>query len=147
MGAYITVVELDVLVSQLYTADELDEVGWGAMSAGDKQIHLNRATNIIDSLNFNGVKAVAGESLAFPRVINGRNIGIPECVKKAVASTVIYELKAKSNVNIQLQRQGVKQVSASKASVTFGDSSAHTAALGIEARKFLKPYLITWISR
>ena len=68
---YLSLEELEILVKQLATPAELISVGWWDLSVDAKQVYLDRAVAMFESLKFLGVKQNSAQPLLFPRTING----------------------------------------------------------------------------
>jgi hypothetical protein len=148
VDSYITIAELDVLVSQIFTSAELLDIGWGQLTSGDKQVYLTRAMLLIESLNYRGVKEEYKQELSFPRLINSSgyysqmdffpiesliggfiHTGIPDNLKKALAHIVVMSIQDTSSSRKKLQRQGVKSLRAGDVAETYIDDASLKVAL------------------
>jgi hypothetical protein len=140
VDSYITIAELDVLVSQIFTSAELLNIGWGQLSSTDKEIYLSRGMQLLESLNYRGVKEEYKQQLSFPRLINSSgyyiemnffpietliggfiHTGIPDNLKKALAHIVVMSIQDTSSSRKKLQRQGVKSLRAGDVAETYID--------------------------
>lgn len=147
MDSYLTTLELDELVLQLFTPDELDKVGWSELSDTDKSVLLTRATNYIDTFAFRGKPSSSEQDLKFPRVINKVDVGIPLQIKKCTAHLVFLYLEDKKSSRKQLQKDGVKRVSAGKVTEEYQDNLDFYTLNKDTINGYLNKYLVKGVLR
>lgn len=71
---------------------ERGNVLWATFDVLRKEANLRRATDYIKYIfgpSFIGVKAVAGQSLPFPRIIDYVNVGVPISIQEATAELAL----------------------------------------------------------
>lgn len=68
--SYVTLDEANEIASKNYTSTSDILVKWNALSDSDKEVLLRNSCTSIDCLKFDGVKARANQSLAFPRKLS-----------------------------------------------------------------------------
>ena len=136
MPSYATIAE-----AQLYFDRILSKRPWDCASAAEKTLALAQATDIIDRLNFLGVKTLDTQLNQFPRK---DDTVVPDDVKNASAAIALALLDGVDPEleyqNLHLKSQGYGSVRSSYDQVP---PQPHTAAgiPSVTAWRFLKPYL------
>lgn len=124
METYLTLVELEAVLTEMFTSSELASYGWDTLSDADKTVYLNRATIKIESLYYRGIKASSDQTLKFPRIIDGVDVGVPDGVNQALAYLTMAENPDFSSDNrTNLQAQGIKSIKVEGSSETYSDSA------------------------
>ena len=67
--AYISLVDADLYMTNNYVSTSTEYTTWDALSDGDKEIYLKKATKRIDRQILRGIKAVDTQTLEFPRAL------------------------------------------------------------------------------
>jgi hypothetical protein len=135
MESYITLLELNTLVEELFDEDdELADVGWSTRSDKSKNVHLGNAMRAVESLRYFGRKAdisiapngSPNQPLKFPLFLGNTSevfiplasvnnsilhTGIPEALKKCVAHLTILSMQEAKSSRVKLQRVGVIAIS------------------------------------
>jgi len=136
MPSYMTVEDAD-----LYFANRLYVRTWECSSAEEKRKGLYSATEIIDRLNFSGVKAVSTQTNQFPR---DTDTVVPDDVQKAAAEIALALLDGvdpdMEYENLALKSQGYGGV---KSTYSEDASQPHKVAgiPSVMAWRYLRPYL------
>ena len=136
MAAYITREDANTyFAARLFTAE------WDAASDSDKDKALTMATDIIDSLAFNGVKANAEQENQFPR---GLDTSVPVPVQRAcaeIAKALLEGIEPDKEANtLNIESHGIGSL---KVNLRVSQVPEHRRA-GIPsytAWKLLNPYL------
>lgn len=120
---------------------------WTARSEEDRKAALLSAMLAIDRLPFAGRKSDSNQTEAFPRVIHGQDIGIPDDVKLAVTFHALGSCSTGLGRELdEARRAGVSSYSLDDFSVSFRASSDQTvdplAGMSAEVLALLKPYLL-----
>ena len=142
MVSYVLVEEANDLVSKTLTSDEISKSGWVELSDSDKLIWLNRATAFIDSLPYRGKKANKMQTNKFPRVVNTLEIGIPNAVKTCTAHLAYLLLLDSKSARREMQKTGVKSITASKVSESYNEDTSFKALNKETVDSYLSPYLV-----
>lgn len=119
---------------------ERGNAAWAALTIDRKQQLLIKATDyVIGKYNaaFDGRKAVAGQALSFPRIINYVNVGIPNGVKAAIAELALVASTTLLSPNIT---RGKKRVKVGPLEVEYDGNSA-TQTEFVTASLKLTPFL------
>lgn len=131
------------------TCAEAEINAYRALSIQDQQAAIMRAMLAIDRLRFKGRRVDATQTEAFPRVIDGVDVGIPKEVKLAVALQALSEgTKSLDNAKLQqLASSGVTSYSIDDFSVSFGGdkknmSIAQRNGVCEATWQLLEPYLL-----
>lgn len=121
---------------------------WGALNETDQKAMLFRAMLLIDGLPFQGTKKLKSQTEAFPRILHGEDIGMPEEIKLAVTLQAFSEIHSGLSEELKAaQEAGVSSYSLDDFSVSFGSESVQTKRFnpfeGVcsEALMLLKPFL------
>lgn len=152
----------DIPYADNYFEYDLEAQIWRDASEMDKQRALVTATRQIDTLNFQGTKALPDQPLAFPRrkevylsehelmklklmISQSTTPLYPEDVKRATCEQALYLLQnQKSDQTFdKLQGKGIKSYSVGDVSVTF-EASSYNASLSQtspKARTYLDQYI------
>lgn len=155
--SYISQADATAYMVAHYATTDAKHVAWDVLSSDDKDIHLRKATQIIDRQPLIGYKAVTTQVLAFPRVIYTEydqeyiNTGgaisndnwyvqpsVPTEVKNAQVELAL-QLANGTSSRIELQRQGVKSFSLGKLSETY--TGSQNRIVSQEAKELLAPYM------
>lgn len=166
--SYISVADATTYIASNYTSTSSVYTAWNALSAGDKEIYLRKATKKIDRQMLRGIKAIDSQVLEFPRAIKSNerfydedvvgvsvsrynNYVVESSVSQLVKDAQVEEAVA---LNIdggglsnrqKLQRQGVKSFSLGDLSEEYGaglsSSFNSTTLASLEAKELLKYYL------
>lgn len=107
---YVSIEELDNIISILATKVELDKIGYSGLDIEVREQLIKKAMSVIDMQLFRGRKVSNTQENAFPRIVDGSNTLIPPSVKYATASYVLQELKTTSSKRLQLQNEGVVSI-------------------------------------
>lgn len=154
VNSYVSVEDADEYFSTVLNSDS-----WINAIYSDKEKALITATRSIEKLKFQGIKAVVGQPLQFPRALYvGTNISfrptqynnylngwmvqndIPSEVKNAVCEEALSLLKGIPK-RIQLQKQGVKSFTIGDLQESYTDKSV--SLISQDAIDFLSPFLTT----
>jgi len=150
---YISVADADTYMTNNYISTSTEYTTWDALSDGDKEIYLKRATKRIDRQKIRGAKAVDTQTLQYPRAlklcgrwyeqpvygvnVNGsRDWYIETAVQQNVLDANVEEALASALVDsgassngserAQLQAQGVKSFKLGDLSETYGSGLSST---------------------
>jgi len=132
-----------------YFADRLYSDNWNNASHSDCASALIMATQRVEVLPLSGRKAVKGQTLHFPVVLEGHHVRAEQSpaptVPKAVLNAVCEEaLAILSGVDkrARLQAAGVESFNVGGLSETFNDMGfAYQGLQSIEARHLLQPWM------
>lgn len=134
--AYSTIVE-----AQTYMDGKLNTDAWDDATVSDQTTSLIQATTIIDRLNFNGLVAVEGQALSFPR---GTDTVVPEDIKNAsheIALALLDGVDPELEYeNLFMNSQGYANIRSSH-NPDFAPPSSIHGVPSITAWRFLLPYL------
>ena len=134
---YATALEANEYVKSYYSSTDPLRGAWGSLSEEDKQVLLNRAEQVIDSLPLKGRPLETGK--AFPRE-PFRDISMQKA-KMATIELALQSLDQEAVERGRLQRQGVRSYKLGDLSETFKDSSStEDGTLSI-----VLPYLGDWL--
>lgn len=166
--SYISLADANTYMSSNYISTSTEYTTWNALSDGNKEIYLKKATKKIDRQILRGIKAVDSQTLEFPRAIysndrfyNNNVVGVSvnrydnyiveSEVSQAVKDAQVEEALALSvngtslTQRQKLQQQGVKRFSLGDLSEEYGtglSSSFNSTILSsTEAKELLKYYL------
>lgn len=64
---YISIADADTYVDLFYLSADAKKVAWDLLSDEDKEIHLRRATQSLESVKYPGLKQEENQALSFPR--------------------------------------------------------------------------------
>lgn len=67
--AYVSVADADTYMSNNYVSTSTEYTTWDALTDGNKEIYLKKATKRIDRQMLRGIKALDTQTLEFPRAI------------------------------------------------------------------------------
>lgn len=140
-GSYIDRVE-----AQVYFDGRLNTDAWDDSTDVEKDKSLIMSTNIIDRLNFSGMKAVEAQTLQFPR---GTDVTIPADIQNATAEVALALL---DGVDPQMEFENVFMTSQGYGGVRSSfDRSVKPPHLlagvpSITAWTYLRPYLLDPLS-
>lgn len=114
---------------------------WADEPAGNKTIHLETSTRLIDNLNFIGLKNIVTQVLEFPR---GADTAVPEPIEHACYE-IAYGLVDGRDVEFELEHIDDVAASFGGSRIRRNPSSASEAKInGIPSEiawRTLKPYL------
>ena len=159
--SYISLADADLYMANSYVSTSIEFTTWDALSDGDKEIHLKKATKKIDRQMLRGVKAVDTQTLEFPRALKSCSVYydnnvVEDSVNQLVLDAQVEEAMAmsitgSSTSNRQtLQQQGVKSFTLGDLSETYGaklPSSFNSTNLASNtAKELLKYYLAGGVS-
>lgn len=141
---YVTVEEATAYIEKYKGTSSL--AAWSALDVKDQKASLFNSMLIIDRLPFIGKKASEIQTEVFPRIIDGKDIGIPEHVKLAVVFQALSKVIAADAEVSSLRGSGVASYSIDDFSVSFKDVADFTinplAGVCDEAISLLAPYLM-----
>lgn len=141
---YVTVEEAKAYIEKYKGTSSL--AAWSTLDVKDQQASLFSSMLIIDRLPFIGRKASETQTEAFPRVIDGKDIGIPEHIKLAVALQAFSIIITADAEVAGLRSAGVSNYSIDDFSVSFNkvDDFRVNPLAGVcdEALGLLAPYLM-----
>ena len=165
--AYISLVDADLYMTNNYVSTSTEYTTWDALSDGDKEIYLKKATKRIDRQILRGIKAVDTQTLEFPRALKtygsywdqpvygatpyrSNDYVVESEVGQRVKDANIEEALSISvngtglNNRQSLQQQGVKSFSLGDLSETYGtglsSSFNSTVLTSTVAKELLKYY-------
>ncbi len=155
---YLSLADATAYVAANYISTDTEYTTWSALTDGNKEIYLKKATKKIDRQIFRGKKADLTQTLEFPRsFISTSGIKsetaffltgwttqseVPQEVKDAeVEEAISMALGAGQDIRRKLQREGVKSFSLGKLSETYSGSSGKKDLISNEAKELLKHYL------
>lgn len=132
---------VDISYADTYFETRFNAKTWAPTSDPDKEALLTTATQIIDTLNYEGDKHDENQELEFPR---GTDTTIPTPIKKACCEIAFalsqgydneYELRNLSNINIRFDQSSIRS----------DPTSIHDARVNgipsVIAWDFLRPFL------
>lgn len=129
-----------VAFADQYHADR-GNAGWASVASTEvKEQLLRKATDYAVAMYsglWNGVEVVAGQSLPFPRIIAGKNVGVPLSVKQAIAELALI---AKTTPLMPNVTRGKKKVKVGPLEVEYDGNSA-TATKFVAASLRFGPWL------
>jgi hypothetical protein len=141
---YVTVEEAKAYIEKYKGTSSL--AAWSALDVKDQQASLFSSMLMIDRLPFIGKKVSETQTEAFPRVIDGKDIGIPEHIKLAIAFQALYMINSSDAEVAVLRSAGVSNYSIDDFSVSFANVDDFTinplAGVCDEALGLLAPYLM-----
>lgn len=136
---YLTVNDAQALLSELTLIE--DRQAWVEASPEDQFSALSLATRDIDSLNFAGSPAVAGQPRKFPR---GTDTESPPAILEACVMIAVERLDGK-RPGEEVENQGLSGTSYASVRTTYDRASGpeHLAAgiVSFEAWRLLRPFL------
>ena len=135
---YATLAEANEYVKSYHSSTDPLRSAWEGLSDEDRQVLLNRAEQIIDSLPLKGRPLESGK--AFPRE-PFQEISM-EKVKAATIEVALHGLDQEASERSRLQRQGVKSYKIGDLSETFRDSGVSGEA---EVLSVVMPHLSNWL--
>ena len=152
---YILTTDCSTYLAAHYISTDTKLLAWTALSSDNKDILLRKAAQIIDRQPLTGFKALATQTMEFPRAIYTDNgvTGLnnmfygdewyiepsaPDAVKYAQCEIAI-ELVGGVSAREELQRDGVKSFSLGNLSETY--SGAQNNIISYEAKQLLAPYM------
>lgn len=153
---YISLADASTYVAANYISTDTEYTTWTALTDGNKEIYLKKATKKIDRQIIRGVKAVSTQALAFPRTIYsyaGQGIktentffisgyytqsAVPQAVKDAQVEEALCMAMGESDRR-KLRREGVKSFSLGSLSESY--SGKPSDLISSNAKELLKPYL------
>ncbi len=140
---YATVEQASAYISDYYGSTDSLRLAWEALSAGDKQVHLNRAEQIIDLFPYNGIPV--HKDKAFPRKPN-EEYSLQQA-RIATIELAVQQFNTEAKERFELQAQGVKSYKIGDLSETFGKSTGASGYSGIDEYSFsiVFPYLKDWL--
>lgn len=140
---YATVEQASAYISDYYGSTDSLRLAWEALSDGDKQVHLNRAEQIIDLLPYNGIPV--RKDKAFPRKPN-EEYSLQQA-RVATIELAVQQFNTEAKERFELQAQGVKSYRIGDLSETFGRSDGASGYSGIDEYSFsiVFPYLKDWL--
>lgn len=140
IDTYITAAEADTLINGLLLSTDAQGKAWAALSQGDKEVYLQQALLIIETLPFTGQKSDVDQVLQFPR---DHNYGsVPDAVKKAQAleaCAMIGNLEEAAK-RYQLRTMGISAFNAGSVSETYGGASNY-GLFSMQAGQLLRKYI------
>lgn len=143
---YLSLAELEILVKQLATPAELISMGWWDLSVDAKQVYLDRAVAMFESLKFLGVKQNSAQPLLFPRTINGVFVDINSKIKKAIAHIVLSELKLLKSPRLLAIKQGVDAVAIGSYRESYKDKQVSRSLVDdFIVQMYLKSYVFNGV--
>jgi len=115
----------------LYEAGDLMEAfeqidAWDELDQEEQERLLYRGTRLLDAYKSWGLRAIAGQALAFPRKRDGGLV--PRDVKLALMECVDFELEGSGSGLKRQQAEGVTSVSVLGKSMTFAADSSRLPA-------------------
>lgn len=146
MLAYVDVATVDNYVATYYPQSNAIRIKWEALIEDDKNVFINRATQMINLLPLRG-KACEGNELfmAFPREPDPGNNSL-ELAKQACCDLAIkLNGDGEFQERLNLQRQGVKSYKLGDLSETFGNNG-YDACIDIFVYDTVFPFLRNWLS-
>ena len=166
--SYISVADATTYIANNYVSTSALYTTWNALSAGDKEIYLKKATKKIDRQMLRGIKAIDSQVLEFPRALrsndrfyNNNIVGVSvnrydNYVVESEVSQAVKDAQVEEAVSLSgsggalsnrqsLQQQGVKSFSLGDLSESYGtglsSSFNSTVLTSSEAKELLKYYL------
>lgn len=162
LDTYLSQSDATLYVTANYASTDAQYIAWNALSTGDKDARLRKATKIIDRQPIAGFKVVYNQVLAFPRAIQTDAYGLniptmnlvwgngyyvqpspPDAVKNAQVELALYLMTGTSK-RLELQREGVKSFSVGNLSENYGSGKSNP--LPYEVRELLKPFLASSVN-
>ena len=119
---------------------------WAALDEVDQKANLFNSMLIMDRLPFVGRKVSNDQTEEWPRIVNGKDIGIPEHIKLAVVLQAFSTINTADAEVAGLRSAGVSNYSIDDFSVSFNNVDDFTinplAGVCDEALGLLAPYLM-----
>ena len=133
--------ELNTKMSEMFMSSQLESIGWSELSDSDKQAALNNANDEFNRLQWIGTKADPEQADAWPRMIYGELVEMPEPVKLGLCRCVFDFTRIETNMRTELIRSGVTSVKLGNLSETY-DTNLYE-----KYRVNYKKYVADWIYR
>lgn len=154
---YISITDATAYLTANYLSTDAKLIAWNALTDGNKEVLLRKATKVIDQQPVAGFKVQASQALAFPRYVYTdvgiRNINalynvfeggewyqqtaVPDAVKYAQCEIAIDAINPSTRAT--MQREGVKSFSLGSLSESYG--SGRASALPSTAKDLLAPIM------
>lgn len=166
---YVTLAEANTYVDDNYISTSTKYTTWSALTDSDKEIYLKKATKKIDRQLLRGLKAIATQTLEFPRAIQSDygynyigNVYLvrrfhPDYVVETEVSQAVKDAQVEEALGVmstsessdrraELQAQGVTEFSLGNLSEKYaitgaGSSSKSTDLASQEAKELLRYYI------
>jgi hypothetical protein len=119
---------------------ERGNAAWAAFDLERKQQLLIKATDYVTgvyNVAFEGRRAVAGQGLPFPRIVNYANVGNPIGVQQAISELALVAHTTPLSANIS---RGKKRVKIGPLEVEY-DGNSPTQTMFVSASLRLAPFL------
>lgn len=162
--SYLSQADATTYVGANYSSTSTEYVAWTALSTGDKDLYLRKACKKIDRQILRGIKALATQTLEFPRAIRTDyynsdfpstqirytadwvvETAVSQSVKDAQVEEAITMMSqgATASKRAALQAQGVKSFSLGSLSENYGTGlkSGVTRLLSPESQELMKYYI------
>ena len=145
--SYSTVEQADAYVASHYVSADEARVRWELLSAEDKQVLLNQAHDVIDSLPITGRKASVDQPDAFPRCPDRE---VPDAVKSAECELALSLSDEAANASLDDYRKmvdyGIQSYSIGNFSETLLSDSKNSVEIkyglnSSKAKQLLTPWL------
>jgi hypothetical protein len=151
---YVTLTEADEYIQTNYLDTDEKYTDWFELSPKHQEVYLVKATKLIDRQPFVGYKALATQTLEFPRILwteyrvdksirilSDRNWyeqkQVPQEVKDAQVEIAI-ELTQGESERVKMQRDGVKSFSLGRISETY--TGSYNRFISGAAAELLAPF-------
>jgi len=148
IDTYVTVAEADEYISTHYRSNSKDRKRWNELETEDKEVLLVNACTELETLPFQGRKAVVDQPLSFPRLpmqYGRTDEGAPANVKAAQIELALWLSDEEKQVEIaqrvELQGQGVQSFSVGNLSESYNAPITHAALKCSKAKVLLSRYL------
>lgn len=154
---YISITDATAYLTANYLSTDAKLIAWNALTDGNKEVLLRKATKVIDQQPVAGFKVQTSQALAFPRYaytdVGVRNINalynvfegdewyqqtaVPDAVKYAQCEIAIDAINPSARAT--MQREGVKSFSLGSLSESYGSGRANS--LPSAAKELLAPIM------
>lgn len=124
LNNYITLDECEDMVIWLFNQKVLQDIQWTTMLDTDKQVYLDTAFELVDSLKYRGYPVELNQETSFPRIINDILYDEPPTkVKECIAYATVKLIQSDNDKRKQLIASGVTEIKVDKLTEKFSSST------------------------
>lgn len=141
---YATIEQANAYVTSYYSSTDNIRIKWEALSGADKQVALNKAEQIIDSIPFKGRPVEPHQHKAFPRHPD-KELSLEKAKDATIELALQRNGDSEAIERLKLQKQGVKSYKLGDLSETFkdGNNLDYDQAFAVQV---IFPFLKDWLS-
>ena len=122
VNSYLDIDEADELLNNNIYSDSVYLNSWNKLSDRDRQVLLIQSTSILEGCVYLGSIKNSGQSLKFPRYINGVDVGTPDDIKLACILQGLKDIDIKNREEYKITENGIKSYTIKGASITLRDA-------------------------